>query len=254
MTDQLTPEGAVSPLYLARSFADVSQSLSRLDEEKAVFQAIVGHARALVPGVEAAGITVKRDERFQTVAPSADYVAEVDRIQYELRSGPCVDAIEDGEIYRSGDVAGDDRWPEFGRRAAEKAGVHSMLGLRLFFEDGDDTVASLNLYSTQRHAFGEDSAMIGSIFATHAAIALSRARSQEQSDNLRRAQESNREIGMAMGVLMSRHALTQSQAFDLLRIASQHSHRKLRDIAAEVVETGMLELPPGGRASASSRN
>jgi AmiR/NasT family two-component response regulator len=42
---------------------------------------------------------------------------------------------------------------------------------------------------------------------------------------------------------MSRHQLTQSQAFDLLRMASQHTHRKLRDIASDVVETGMLDFP-----------
>ena len=74
-------------------------------------------------------------------------------------------------------------------------------------------------------------------------LACSGARAQEQSVNLRRSQESNREIGMAMGVLMSRHALTQSQAFDLLRMASQHTHRKLREIASDVVETGMLDFP-----------
>ncbi|MDQ1744993.1 MAG: hypothetical protein QOE23_3332, partial [Pseudonocardiales bacterium] len=37
--------------------------------------------------------------------------------------------------------------------------------------------------------------------------------------------------------------LTEKQAFDALRIASQHSHKKLYDIAFDVVETGHLELP-----------
>ncbi|WP_139094428.1 ANTAR domain-containing protein, partial [Acinetobacter baumannii] len=64
----------------------------------------------------------------------------------------------------------------------------------------------------------------------------------EQVTNLRLAQESNREIGTALGVLMSSHRLTQSQAFDLWRMASQHTHRKLRDIAADVVHTGALDL------------
>ena len=42
---------------------------------------------------------------------------------------------------------------------------------------------------------------------------------------------------------MHQHKITQQQAFDLLRIASQHTHRKLVDIATEVAETGTLELP-----------
>jgi hypothetical protein len=38
--------------------------------------------------------------------------------------------------------------------------------------------------------------------------------------------------------------VTEDQAFGLLRIASQSTHRKLADIAAVVAETGALELPP----------
>jgi AmiR/NasT family two-component response regulator len=42
---------------------------------------------------------------------------------------------------------------------------------------------------------------------------------------------------------MNRHKITQDQGFDLLRLASQHSHRKLADIAAEVIATGTIDLP-----------
>jgi AmiR/NasT family two-component response regulator len=47
---------------------------------------------------------------------------------------------------------------------------------------------------------------------------------------------------------MSRYKVTESQAFDLLRMASQHRHRKLVDVALDVTETGTLDLPrPAGR-------
>ena len=45
---------------------------------------------------------------------------------------------------------------------------------------------------------------------------------------------------MAMGVLMRRGGVTQDEAFTLLRQASQHLRRKLREVAADVVETGQL--------------
>jgi AmiR/NasT family two-component response regulator len=49
---------------------------------------------------------------------------------------------------------------------------------------------------------------------------------------------------MAMGILMSSRLLTAEQAFEQLRTASQRLHRKLRDVAAEVTETGALpDLP-----------
>jgi AmiR/NasT family two-component response regulator len=46
-----------------------------------------------------------------------------------------------------------------------------------------------------------------------------------------------------MGVLMANHKITRQEAFDLLRIASQRSNRKLRHIATQVADTGTLDLP-----------
>jgi hypothetical protein len=63
--------------------------------------------------------------------------------------------------------------------------------------------------------------------------------------NLEEALTTNREIGQAIGILMAIERLTATQAFERLRIASQHSHRKLRDVAADVSETGRLPQSPG---------
>lgn len=66
---------------------------------------------------------------------------------------------------------------------------------------------------------------------------------QNAVTDLGNAVVSNRQIGTALGILMVNHKITQEQAFDLLRTASQHTHRKIRDIAAEVKETGWLDVP-----------
>ena len=65
-----------------------------------------------------------------------------------------------------------------------------------------------------------------------------------RATNLVRALESNREIGVAMGILMQRHQVSREVAFDLLRTASQDTNRKLSVVASEVADTGMLA---GGR-------
>jgi AmiR/NasT family two-component response regulator len=39
---------------------------------------------------------------------------------------------------------------------------------------------------------------------------------------------------------MAHHKVTEDAAFSMLRATSQRLHRKLRDIAIEVVETGTL--------------
>jgi hypothetical protein len=74
-------------------------------------------------------------------------------------------------------------------------------------------------------------------------LELAVAAERDKVANLETALASNREIAQAIGILMSAYKLTSEQAFGLLRTASQHAHRKLRDIAREVCETGMIELP-----------
>jgi hypothetical protein len=66
---------------------------------------------------------------------------------------------------------------------------------------------------------------------------------REKAANLQVALETNREIGQAIGILMSAYKVTSKQGFDLLRTVSQHTHRKLRDVSADVCETGTLPLP-----------
>ena len=61
-----------------------------------------------------------------------------------------------------------------------------------------------------------------------------------QMTNLRAALASNRRIGMAIGILMAIHRVSQQEAFDLLRVTSQRANRKLREIAEHVVLTGVL--------------
>jgi ANTAR domain len=74
-------------------------------------------------------------------------------------------------------------------------------------------------------------------------VALARERAAQPE----RALTTSRDIGVAMGVLMNRHKISRSQAFDLLRVASQNTNRKLADIAFDVADTGVLYLPgPAG--------
>jgi len=49
-------------------------------------------------------------------------------------------------------------------------------------------------------------------------------------------------IGQAKGILMERLHLTSDQAFEELRAVSQKQNRKVRDIAAEVADTGEWPL------------
>lgn len=66
------------------------------------------------------------------------------------------------------------------------------------------------------------------------------AAAQAKIANLEIALQSSRVIGMAVGIVMERCKLTPDEAFDLLVSVSQHEHRKLREIADDLVLTGAI--------------
>jgi AmiR/NasT family two-component response regulator len=60
------------------------------------------------------------------------------------------------------------------------------------------------------------------------------------ADNLEVALQSRAVIDQAKGILMERYKLTADQAFDLLARVSQHTNRKMVDLARELTETGTM--------------
>jgi len=196
----------------------------------------------LVPGAHWASVTMVRKKALRTLCSSDPDAERADAIQYDLGTGPCVDAAVDDSVYVTGAVDQDDRWPEYGRRVHEEVGVCSVMAHRLVLLDDSDIVAALNIYSRDTDAFDDDAVRQGTLFATQCSLLVSTHLAADRSDNLTKALGSNREIGMAMGVLMARRHVTRDEAFAMLRRSSQDSNRKVTEVAADVVETG--ELPP----------
>jgi signal transduction histidine kinase/DNA-binding response OmpR family regulator len=89
--------------------------------------------------------------------------------------------------------------------------------------------------------------LLARLRANHALHQL-REQAVEAADNrtaqIRGGLQSNRLIGTAIGILMTTHRLTTEQGFQLLVAASQHTNRKLRDLAAEVTSAGRLPFRP----------
>jgi AmiR/NasT family two-component response regulator len=71
-------------------------------------------------------------------------------------------------------------------------------------------------------------------------LALAAVHQQRRADNLAAALQSSRRIGAATGIVMAMHRCPYDEAFEMLRNVSQRTHRKLRDVADEVLFTGAL--------------
>jgi hypothetical protein len=133
-----------------------------------------------------------------------------------------------------------EQWPAFARACVQETPVRSMFSVRLVL-DGD-RAAAMNFYADEPHAFDDLDTSVGAIFAPFAAMALQSSLNRDEAARLHVALGSSRQIGTAIGILMARELITSEEAFARLVEASQHLNRKLRDIAADVVETGALPV------------
>lgn len=204
-------------------------------------------ADVIVPAA-AGSLTIRRDHRPVTVATSDPLAATVDEIQYGADEGPCLEALRTGRIIQVDDLAAETRWDGY-RPHAVAHGVVSSLSLPLAV--GPRTLGALNLYGTTHEAFAGSPRRYAEAFAGQCAAALSvTLRQADQADlqaQLTEAMASRSVIDQALGILMGQQRCTADEAFELLRRASQHRNRKLRDVAADVVAgvTGRPARPSG---------
>jgi GAF domain-containing protein len=184
-----------------------------------------------VPRVDYASVTVRHPGGgLETRAPTDPLVAELEEIQYDLRSGPCYDAaVGDDNYLVSFDLEHDPRWPQYGPRAAER-GIRAQLSVQL--ADDDHHRAALNLYARRPHAFDHVNIEVAELFASHAALVMGFAQTMEHVSQL---VDSRQVIGQAIGIVMERYQLDEERAFSFLTRTSQQSNVKLRAVAADIV-------------------
>lgn len=222
---------------LAASLGDLSSLLSGHEALEKTLVRVAALAVQAIPGAEGAGLTLLEKDRPQTVVATADFVREVDDIQYHLWEGPCVSAVSEGAPRTSGNLGGEAQWPKFGPRVG-RLGVHSALSVPLLLPDR--VLGALNVYARPRDAFDADAMRIGQAFAGPAAVSVSNAQMLAQAERLAgqlaAALTSRAEIDQALGVLMSRSGLSAAAAFDRLRAMSQSQNVKLADVARDLLD------------------
>src|SRR4051812_5684556 len=195
-------------------------------------------AAAGIPGAESTSITLLRDDKAFTAAHHGEMALAADELQYEKGYGPCIDAGRGGVVLRIDDVREEQRWPDYMARVQE-TGVRSSLSVPLPYQG--TSVGALNIYSSEPAAFAApESLEAGLEVAETIAVAVvnadAHAQLSEQSRNMRLAMDSRAVIEQAKGVLMAQRHVDAEQAFEILRDASQRYNRKLRDIAAGIVD------------------
>lgn len=226
-------------IAIATALTEAAKAINSPRSLEQTLDAIVAAARDNVPGFDHVGISVShRDGKIETLAGTDKFVWELDQLQYEVGQGPCVESIRSEPVVVVEHARHEQRWPEFIPRAVT-LGLRAQLALRLYTEE--ETLGGLNLYSTSSDTVEDDAIQAAELFATHAAIALGRARYEHQ---LNEALGSRKVIGQAIGIVMERYEINEDRAFHFLVRASSTSNVKLRDIAQEIVDTTNQEYTP----------
>ncbi|WP_305788266.1 ANTAR domain-containing protein [Symbioplanes lichenis] len=226
---------------LARAFLRLNELLRTGDTRVTAMRRLVGLAVTAVPGCDWAAVTAWPEHgRPRSIAVSDEVALTADTIQYALGAGPCLSAAGGDDSVHVADLADEGRWAQFRVAVRRRTPIRGLLSLRL---QSEPERFALNLYSGRPYAYDLHAVATAALFAAHARVLLLHAGSSDRVAQLDQALAGSRQIGAAVGILMSVHRLTADDAFALLRSTSQHLNRKLLLVADEVTRTGALPGP-----------
>ncbi len=232
----------VDPPGVFASLADIVREGST---PKEMYAAICVAATLTIPGCDHASLMLRRDGVFRTAAVSDAIAGEIDKLELALRSGPCLDAIDECAPQIHTDLTAASRWPALTARVVAETPVRGTMSIQLALDRGQ--AGALNLFSDTPNAFDNTSVERALVLAAFASLATNAAAQAEDAAALRRGLASSREIGKAVGMLMVLNDVSDDEAFGILRRTSQETNVKVTDVAADFVRR------QGDRASCKGR-
>jgi hypothetical protein len=235
-------------LSTVKRFADVAQDIASQSDVKTARRRVVELAQSMLGhGGAALWYVSSKGQLLSDAATDADFEAHL-RAMDRWGNGPAAECIRTRSTIDIPDVEAETRWPDFITQLTRATSVRSAVVFHLGVEHSVRGV--LMVYADKPNAFTVSDVELGGLFASIVTPAFGDVYNGDHARNLAAALDSNRKIGVAVGVLMTSHKVSEAQAFDLLRIASQNTHSKLRDVADEIVFTGAL--PANTRAGSMS--
>lgn len=219
---------------LARELARMALDLHQQPDVEQTAERFLEYVSTAIGARHASVVLIQRGGRLEPVAATGELVEEAERSQRELGEGPTQLTVDDETNVLSEDATEDPRWPDWTARVAA-IGLRGILSVRL--RTRATTVGALTLYSEKPGRFTELDESVAQLYADHAAVAVTNARSES---TLWQAIEARKQIGQAQGILMERFGLTGPQAFSVLRRYSQDNNIKLRDVARRLIATRNL--------------
>lgn len=193
-------------------------------------------------GVSGAGLLLADEQSDLHYAVATDPASKrLETAELDTGEGPCVETFLRNEVVACDDLLTDPRWP---RLAAQVAGVGVGAVLGVPVRLGDVAVGALDVYLSDPHVWDDSEIAALDRFGRIADAMIAAAVGAEQAGalaaQLSYALEYRAPIERAIGYLMARDGIGQTEAFNLLRASARSSRRKIGDVANELLEGGAL--------------
>lgn len=233
------PASILSGRYedLVESLTELARTLTENESVRDTLGSILSLVLRSIPSCHAASVTVlDAKDQPSTIAGTDDKTYEMDRRQYLLNDGPCLDAARRQQVNRWSLHEAEQRWPDF-TSLAEEMGLRSYLSAGLGL--AGRRLGALNLSSHDPDGFSkldEDLISLFTVPASAAIVVVGRyAEARDLAGQLEHALRSRAVIDQAIGILMAESRCDADQAFATLSRASNNRNMKLRDLATEIV-------------------
>jgi GAF domain-containing protein len=219
----------------------LQSSLQRLRE--AAFDAdvagVLNRAVAAVHrvfGCCGAGIMFITEHGYLSYVAATDEAGRrLEQAQAAAGQGPCYDSYVYGRDVVSGDLRADSRWPCL--PAHLPAEVRAVAGIPVML--AGSAVGTLNVYQDEPTGWDESDVWAlrayADLIAEVVRAALSARDHSVLADQLRYALDYRVVIERAVGYLMGSRGLDAVTAFDVLRKRARDSHRRVAEVAAEML-------------------
>lgn len=202
-----------------------------------VLSELAGELQRILDVAGAGVMMVDPDDHLRFVSSSDETLKCLEDLQIELDEGPCLRAFRTGHRVIAEDLRNDTTYPKFGPRAVE-AGMIAVFSYPLHYEQR--AFGALNLYRSEPGALDKSQEEIGAAFADIATLYLMHGSDDEQRERISRqlqgALDSRVLIEQAKGFVAASCDISPAEAFELVRSYARGNGRKLREVAAEIVD------------------
>jgi GAF domain-containing protein len=170
------------------------------------------------------------------VAVSDRRVDHLEQLQVQHGEGPCLDAFEEKALVDAADLADEERWPAFAPAAVGR-GLRAVLASPIPYNR--HAIGVVAVFSATVRPWSPEGELALVTFTDLAAMCIANTMQNEErgalAGQLHRALNARVVIEQAKGGLVAREGLSAREAFERMRRQARREHRRVADVAAEVM-------------------